>query len=293
MRASVAAALLIQLINIGFSQAQFDHAFRKFSNYNYQNSDDSDSLLKDIPRQSDVVKKVKKDKKVVKKVGLAHGEIDEEEVKPVHHHQLLRRVGSLEKEDHDDQDQMAVETTKEKKSTQGLRQFSSGKLGNKFSKIQHKSINVLDFPKEHRLRLPEIPEFQVPKIDIPNAGFPKFNNLFPQQNLPKNAYAMVGEKARNFLVIATNTAFQGTTIATYLTQMWTANIIQTIGWALIGAFYSNANRRSFAGGRASSDSEAEVDEDELDSLMSKIDGKTVASLLRGIAEAAEMWHDEL
>lgn len=276
MKASIATAALLQFINIGLSLQQFDHAFRKFGNY-----EESDSLLKDIPRQSDFVKK---DNKVMKKIGLAHGE-KEDEKKPTHHHQLLRRVGSSFEEE-DDHDQIAVETTKEKKSTQGLRQFSSGKLGNKFSKIQHKSVNVLDFPKEHRLKLPEMPEFQIPKL--PQANLPKFSTN-------SNPYAVVGQKARNFLVIATNTAFQGTTIATYLTQMWTANIIQTIGWALIGAFYSNANRRSFSG-RASND-EAEVDADELDSLMSKIDGKTVASLLRGIAEAAEMYlpegHDEL
>ena len=57
-------------------------------------------------------------------------------------------------------------------------------------------------------------------------------------------YRKMGQTARNLVVAATNNAFQPTTIATYLTQMWAANIMQTVGWALVGALYSTSSSRS-------------------------------------------------
>ena len=62
-----------------------------------------------------------------------------------------------------------------------------------------------------------------------------------QQQQP---YRKMGQTARSLVVAATNNAFQPTTIATYLTQMWAANIMQTVGWALVGALYSTSSSRS-------------------------------------------------
>ena len=61
---------------------------------------------------------------------------------------------------------------------------------------------------------------------------------------PGAAYKRAGEKARNLVVAATNTALLPSTIATYLTQMWLANIFQTFGWALVGGLYSASTGRS-------------------------------------------------
>jgi len=240
------------LLQLSLSQSQYiDHAFRKFSpRRSYDNKDAATmELLKDIPRQSDIV-----EEKVLKKVGVAAGEVESKsETEPVHHHQLLKRVGHRER----DHDQMAVEN----KPKKGLRQFSSGKLGNRFTRKTNKIIDdVANYAKEHRYKVP-------------------------------NAYVEGANKARNLLVVASNTAFQGTTIATYLTQMWTANILQTVGWALVGIFYSGTTKRSFDG-RSSSDS-ADLDEDIVDSLLSSIDADTVAGVLRGLADYADRWHDEL
>ena len=46
------------------------------------------------------------------------------------------------------------------------------------------------------------------------------------------------------VVAATNTALQPSTIATYLTQMWIGNIVQTIGWSVLGAFTGAQSGRS-------------------------------------------------
>ena len=93
-----------------------------------------------------------------------------------------------------------------------MRQFSSGSKGNKVSKPR--KINVSDIPMEHRLK-----------------------------EAPGAAYRRAGDNARNLVVAATNTALLPSTVATYLTQMWIANIMQTFGWAIVGGLYSASTGR--------------------------------------------------
>ena len=92
---------------------------------------------------------------------------------------------------------------------QGMRQFSSG---NKVSK--RRKMDVSEIPMEHRLK-----------------------------EAPYTPYKEVGVKARNLVVAATNTALLPSTVATYLTQMWIANIMQTFGWAIVGGLYSASTGR--------------------------------------------------
>merc|ERR1712106_170989 len=91
--------------------------------------------------------------------------------------------------------------------------------------------------------------------------------------------------------LATSNALEPTTIATYLTQMWMANIMQTIGWTIVGSLAANRGviGRSFQGeGRESSD------DHQSQSLLDQFDSNTVATILRGLARAAEKWpHQEL
>ena len=60
---------------------------------------------------------------------------------------------------------------------------------------------------------------------------------------PYTPYKEVAVKARNLVVAATNTALLPSTVATYLTQMWIANIMQTFGWAIVGGLYSASTGR--------------------------------------------------
>ena len=94
---------------------------------------------------------------------------------------------------------------------QGMRQFSSGSKG-KVSKPR--KINLSEIPMEHRLK-----------------------------EAPGAVYRRAGDKARNLVVAATNTALLPSTVATYLTQMWIANIMQTFGWAIVGGLYSASTGR--------------------------------------------------
>ena len=64
-----------------------------------------------------------------------------------------------------------------------------------------------------------------------------------QKEAPGAPLRKAGEKARNLVVAATNTALLPNTIATYLTQMWLANIFQTLGWAIVGGLYSSNTGR--------------------------------------------------
>ena len=93
-----------------------------------------------------------------------------------------------------------------------MRQFSSGSKRKAVNKPR--KINISDIPMEHRLR-----------------------------EAPGAAYKKAGENARNLVVAATNTALLPSTVATYLTQMWIANIMQTFGWAIVGGLYSASTGR--------------------------------------------------
>ena len=78
----------------------------------------------------------------------------------------------------------------------GLRQFSSGKLGSKLSSPKSIKVEVIrqnteerrpkveDIPKEHRAKFPDLPK------------------------LPKNVYAVAGQKARDLVISASHSAFQ-------------------------------------------------------------------------------------
>ena len=93
-----------------------------------------------------------------------------------------------------------------------MRQFSSGSKRKTVNKPRN--MNVADIPMEHRLK-----------------------------EAPGAAYRKAGENARNLVVAATNTALLPTTVATYLTQMWIANLMQTFGWAIVGGLYSASTGR--------------------------------------------------
>ena len=56
-----------------------------------------------------------------------------------------------------------------------------------------------------------------------------------------NSLERAATSARSVLETGVNNALQPTTIATYLTQMWAANIMQTIGWTIVGGLYQAAN----------------------------------------------------
>jgi len=128
-----------------------------------------------------------------------------------------------------------------------------------------RNLDVSKLPKEHRLK------------DAPGA-----------------AYRKAGENARNLVVAATNTALLPSTVATYLTQMWIANIMQTFGWAIVGGLYSATTGRSFNNENARMDDFEDQAISSSDSVLNSIDSKTVASILRGLATAADNWkHNEL
>ena len=98
---------------------------------------------------------------------------------------------------------------------------------------------------------------------------------------------------------AANIVLTPETVATYLAQMWISNIMQTVGWGLVASFFSTANGRSFkhrASQRRSEDPERaerrEAEEEEESSVLESLDSRAVATILRGLAEAADHW-DEL
>jgi len=156
------------------------------------------------------------------------------------------------------EDQDAVESVKS-----GMRQFSSGSKRKAVNKPR--KINISDIPMEHRLR-----------------------------EAPGAAYKKAGENARNLVVAATNTALLPSTVATYLTQMWIANIMQTFGWAIVGGLYSASTGRSFQETARMDESEDQAASQSSESVLKSIDSKTVASILRGLADAADSWaHTEL
>merc|ERR1719400_1067116 len=84
---------------------------------------------------------------------------------------------------------------------------------------------------------------------------------------------------------------QSSTIATYLTQMWIGNILQTIGWSIVGAFVgANSGRRSFGSTGRHGEDDLHEDEDEEEdgtSGLENMDHRMVASILRGLADAAD------
>jgi len=144
-----------------------------------------------------------------------------------------------------------------------MRQFSSGSKRRKIAK--RREMDIADIPMEHR-----------------------------QKEAPGAPLRKAGEKARNLVVAATNTALLPNTIATYLTQMWLANIFQTLGWAIVGGLYSSNTGRSFGDTARVDDWEDDQDTSQSESVLDTIDSKTVASILRGLADAADNWaHNEL
>merc|ERR1711970_742649 len=106
-----------------------------------------------------------------------------------------------------------------------------------------RNMNVADIPMEHRLK-----------------------------EAPGAAYRKAGEKARNLVVAATNTALLPSTVATYLTQMWLANIFQTFGWALVGGLYSASTGRSFQD-TARMDEFEDQEPSQAESVLKNIDSK--------------------
>ena len=51
-------------------------------------------------------------------------------------------------------------------------------------------------------------------------------------------------KARQSLLSATNVVLTPESVTTYLAQMWITNIMQTVGWGLIGAISAKTSGRS-------------------------------------------------
>ena len=124
-----------------------------------------------------------------------------------------------------------------------------------------------------------------------------------------------GKDARNLMLSAANIVLTPDTVATYLAQMWITNIMQTVGWGLIASFFSTANGRSVVNSltstlqsvqhpdrsfkqkssqrRSEGEREARTEDDE-ENILDSLDSKAVATILRGLADAADNWaHNEL
>merc|ERR1712227_771408 len=102
------------------------------------------------------------------------------------------------------------------------------------------------------------------------------------------------EKARQMLLSSMNVVLTPESVATYLAQMWISNIMQTVGWGLIASFFSQASGRSFkrkSSQRRSNESEREArneeEEEEEENILDSLDSKAVATILRGLADAAD------
>merc|ERR1712224_913365 len=132
-----------------------------------------------------------------------------------------------------------------------IRQFSSGE-----ARMASAKVDLSTYPKEHR--------------GMERATF----------------------DARSALSAGLNNAIQPTTIATYLTQMWAANIFQTIGWTIVGGLYQigglgrSATTSSFSQRRGGG---GQLRRGDSKNILNEIDHKTVASILRGLAQAADNW----
>merc|ERR1719234_1989840 len=181
---------------------------------------------------------------------------EEEEVEePLEEHKLLRRVG-LGPEDQD-----AVESMLD---TEGLRQFSSGsKKRTRKPLVAKMDLSYKGDMSTRRQETPfigDIKEEEEEDVSVRRTQKPisrrkesPFPNLkikdwmkdgidvsrIPMEHRdihPNSVYGKMAGSARTLVVAATDNALQPSTIATYLTQMWIGNILQTIGWSVVGAF---------------------------------------------------------
>ena len=129
------------------------------------------------------------------------------------------------------------------------------------------------------------------------------------------------EKARQMLLSSMNVVLTPESVSTYLAQMWITNIMQTVGWGLIAALQAKTSgrldeklnmqfklmcflSRAFSSNRISKrksefegrdDIEEEEDDEYGDEgMFDSLDSKAVATILRGLADAADNWgHNEL
>merc|ERR1712142_326977 len=171
---------------------------------------------------------------------------------------LLRRSGEV-------LDQDAVESNKKQ------RQITRGKKRQTVSKrtVLAPELRSNDMPAANR------------RSDEGAASVEDFEKEH-RRDSNEGSYASAAERARSTLRLATNNALQGTTIATYLTQLWLQNIMQTVGFTALGLFFSSSTARSFPSSSfINGDSETEG-----------LDFKSIVSMIRGFADFAENIHDE-
>merc|ERR1712106_220205 len=218
----------------------------------------------------------RKQGEITKRMGLAVGEesLNEGKESLEQHSTLeLRRVLDME-------DQDAVETIEDKVDRSGS--FYKGAIdrsGSVQKKAKDRSGSV------HKYKKATDRTGSLKKKATDRAG------IVHKREGSNNVYKNAVDTGRTVISLATNNALEPTTIATYLTQMWAANIFQTIGWTIVGSLSANRGviGRSFQGdGRESSD------DHQPQSLLDMFNRETVATILRGLASAAEKWpHHEL
>jgi len=254
----------------------FDHTFRKLENDIKKRQADSNS------------------EKLLKRIGVAMGEEDLDSDINVDSQIFMKRTGELaddfskripyndfkltpdDKSNSDDEEALTLKKETFKKLFSNFNKMTVGKI-DRMSEDEE-DIDVSIIPMEHRT---------------------KHGLMSPMTRTM--------EKARQLLVSATNIVLSPETVSTYLAQMWITNIMQTVGWGLIAAFTAKTAGRSFSSSKVSrrkmskdSHYEQQIDDEEddyydnNDESMGSLDSKAVATILRGLADAADNWgHNEL
>merc|ERR1711973_303254 len=270
----------------------FDHTFRKLENDIKKGQADSNS------------------DKLLKRIGVAMGEEDLDSDINVDSQIFMKRTGELADDFSkvDDEDQVAMESSfsfsripyndfkltpddKSNSDDEEALTLKKGTFKKLFSNFNKMTVGKID-------RMSEDEE----DIDV---------SIIPMEHRTKHGLmspmTRTMEKARQLLVSATNIVLSPETVSTYLAQMWITNIMQTVGWGLIAAFTAKTAGRSFSSSKVSrrkmskdSHYEQQIDDEEddyydnNDESMGSLDSKAVATILRGLADAADNWgHNEL
>merc|ERR1711962_88780 len=277
----VLVGVLLLHCSVNVNSFEFDHAFR---------SDASNARLAEYQEN------------LMKKIGLAMGE-EEEESRPLTSQYLQRRSGKP-----DPEDQEAVESEESEKrrqffdSKKNIKEGLSNVTMTERKTVSRRTGEASRRKEEASRRSDEAPrrKKEVPRRKQEASSKRKHTSSRRTDDIDVSSIpaehrrgsgrpSVLGQaalNARNLVMRASSNAFQPATIATYLTQMWLANIFQTVGWAIVGGLYNVNSGRSFP---AFQRSQERVRDSE--SVLSGMDSKTVAGILRGLAEAADNWEE--
>lgn len=323
-----AETVMVQCAETDDAEFSFDHAFRQFEGFLESRQNDQVALeARDDPLGVVVDSPVD----MIDRMGSADGEIlvDVETLGE----ETNEKLGDFEEFLRNLEDQHAVEAQDFSQFSMSWPKKLSGQ--NKRKPIPKRKIETVpkfntinrDAVEQRTINENEYAEVTTEKMSRKNDGDDEVyvfdplhqNKQFLKKSLPhkqdmshypkehrrqgagvgrENTMAGMMNKARSVILQGTNSALQSNNVGTYLSTMWISNLMQTVGFSMLGMMASSASsgrrsgqRSSRGRGRAMNFSEDEHDED--DEVDNAFDIKSMTSMLRRIADLADTLHDEL